>query len=652
MKKIFEGGGADHRPYRYRYTMLPRSSRAIYRVARQRQRLGVRSFAFGAVDDSHEPTKPYSALVADADLQVLLPPTTATTTTIDVKEEETAVVNSSEIVQEPISEEPKPWMTDPYSEETLESVFDQLAKSASETNIRRRCATSLNKVVQDFLSDKTSRAGDMRTFRSKLLGLYKLKPANKLRDNFVQYMLERKLPESKRRAFKSRDQLAIFLTLARRKSVEIRLGKDEAVNVLGGQKVGEVVPDALLLTDYLVEHCPGPSLNRLTTFLVKFTTDEEWKPQKLKLDKEIGIHYWLVASRLADFFSIPQHPELTVVKGDKIQKQKALWERERQKVVNAMMEIQNLLQKDEEDELLDVDTDSNREEQETSTDQTVDDFLEELEDEEEESPLSNTMTDEEALIESLPQIDRTSDPAPNMAPNARKARRSHYVFEAIPSLDDTNANHDVDPYMVFVDNLPIDVTEEKLRGWYGRCGPIKDIQIFNQRPDLDPGQLSKAKLIERRKRQIRALSKQSAKHWHRPCTPVYALINFDDDRGYRSAVYPALKLFGMICERHQVRSMQATDMVKLYIENLRDGTRCTHMQTILQKVLRDGLTVAKSGKNSNRLIKSCEIRFDTFEEAFVAYQAIKTVHPEGTTLNWFRTPNDAELWWKRELGFD
>ena len=68
----------------------------------------------------------------------------------------------------------------------------------------------------------------------------------------------------------------------------------------------------------------------------------------------------------------------------------------------------------------------------------------------------------------------TDNPDPN---GAHPSVLSNEGFPPNPSSD----------RLVIIDNLPIDVTESRLRQAYGRCGDIEAVAIFHARPDLDPG---------------------------------------------------------------------------------------------------------------------------------------------------------------------
>ena len=73
--------------------------------------------------------------------------------------------------------------------------------------------------------------------------------------------------------------------------------------------------------------------------------------------------------------------------------------------------------------------------------------------------------------------------------------------------------------LVFINNLPIDVSEEEIDEVYSRCGPLDSIRLFNLRPDLDPGPILTIECKERcRSKKLRNENGESPHH--RPRTPV------------------------------------------------------------------------------------------------------------------------------------
>ena len=154
-------------------------------------------------------------------------------------------------------------------------------------------------------------------------------------------------------------------------------------------------------------------------------------------------------------------------------------------------------------------------------------------------------------------------------PRGRPTIGRHCSFEALTLRDDLlpKLTEEYDPIIsrsVFVNNLPIDVTEEELALVFGKCGALEQIQIFNQRPDLDPGPLSKVELA------LRAKERRGRVRNNAPISPVHARLVFQDENGRNAATCPSLSIFGMILRKHPCRPL-LPNMTKLYISNIPDG---------------------------------------------------------------------------------
>jgi RNA recognition motif-containing protein len=115
-----------------------------------------------------------------------------------------------------------------------------------------------------------------------------------------------------------------------------------------------------------------------------------------------------------------------------------------------------------------------------------------------------------------------------------------------PSLD-AGESHEVKTEMkvlskdrvVFVNNLPISVSEEEIDKIYSRCGQLDSIQLFNLWPDLHPGPITNKQLRERRmNKSLR--NKNSFPHGesphHRPRT-IKKLLDYYHVIGRRSRTW-------------------------------------------------------------------------------------------------------------------
>ena len=225
--------------------------------------------------------------------------------------------------------------------------------------------------------------------------------------------------------------------------------------------------------------------------------------------------------------------------------------------------------------------------------------------------------------------------------------------------------------MIFVDNLPIDITEMELKDLYSRCGPIRFLSIFNQRLDLDPGPLTPSALQQRRRSARMSHVASPSYKWDRPKTPVYALISFATDQGFQAAIDSSLRLFGMVVRKHAMRSIRASDRTKLYIENLPGGLHTLDLEYQMARFLKeqDIYVCLDLGQNQRAEPTSCEIAFPSFETAFFCFDKVnesvkdivtsiekknedEEVALKEATVNWIRTPPDAVKYWTRQIGFE
>jgi hypothetical protein len=302
-------------------------------------------------------------------------------------------------------------------------------------------------------------------------------------------------------------------------------------------------------------------------------------------------------------------------------------------------------------------------------------LLKEKEKEEQEAEFDPPTSEEETILDSLQDVsvDKT-----NQAEIEQYAslRRNKLVFDAIlmgnwataqddnnkhfqgVSLEGTNMVESGLPStppsdrLVFIDNLPIDVTDHRLMDIYSRCGEIDALHVFHRRPDLDPGRLS-----EHSKKQIRKPS-AARRVWNRPKTPVHAMILFKEPEGYQKAIADPLRIFGMVLDKHLIRSHRSSDTTRLYLEDVSQEHDGTFIEYQLSQILHPDLYVcldvgrrekSRSGKTS------CEIKFPNFEVAYWSYLKLSTelelLKDDGCALHWMETPRDAMMYWTRKLNF-
>lgn len=205
---------------------------------------------------------------------------------------------------------------------------------------------------------------------------------------------------------------------------------------------------------------------------------------------------------------------------------------------------------------------------------------------------------------------------------------------------------------IFVDNLPIDITKEELEYLYSRCGPIKKLEIFNLRPDLDPGALSMKKVLHQRRKNRKTGGSKDAGETHINRSPVYALIEFEGDDGYRTATIQMLRIFGMVIRRQAAKSHPARSTNKIFIENIPQGLYSMDIEIKLSEVLHPDIYVSLSlGQHINSEPSNCILSFPTFEIAYYAYQKLQNVNfgSDECVMHWMKTPPNAMGYWTREI---
>jgi hypothetical protein len=219
--------------------------------------------------------------------------------------------------------------------------------------------------------------------------------------------------------------------------------------------------------------------------------------------------------------------------------------------------------------------------------------------------------------------------------------------------------------LVIVDNLPIDVSNDRLLDAYGRCGPIAALKIFHQRPELDPGR----KRTDGKKKIRRPASSVRRQRWERPRTPLYAMILYGDPIGAERALADPLRIFGMVVDRHLVRSHRPGTMTKLFLEGVPSAHHdAGSIEYELAQVLQPDLYLCldssvTGGRPRGRPPRSgtsdplnCVIQFPCFEAAYWAYWKLNLQFEllrgdDDCGLHWMETPNDAMLYWTRKLNF-
>ena len=243
-----------------------------------------------------------------------------------------------------------------------------------------------------------------------------------------------------------------------------------------------------------------------------------------------------------------------------------------------------------------------------------------------------------------------------------------------------NAEAELDERTLFINNLPIDTNEEEIDQIYSRCGPVESIQLFNLRPELDPGRLSNRQLQElRRKKKFRSKahfqSYNESQH-QRPRTPVYGILRFQSAEGYQVATSPELCIFGCVIRRHPVLSIKHSDLTTLHIEQIPTTLRTLDVEYKLAQLLHPhnvyitqdgmrGVGIDRSGLGSGingdhmdyAKPSSCQVNFEDFHTASQAYQLMRSADGAAfmsdaeCQVHWFRTPENSMEYWTRQLSF-
>ena len=240
----------------------------------------------------------------------------------------------------------------------------------------------------------------------------------------------------------------------------------------------------------------------------------------------------------------------------------------------------------------------------------------------------------------------------NVNDRLRSLKRSHAVFDALVLRDDLfkevrEKYRSYENRLVFIKNLPIDITEGELREVYSRCGSIETIEIFNLRPDLDPGKPSLKELLNRRQKNRRMLKREETS------TPVYAKILFRDEEGYRVATNDNLVIFGVVIRKHPCRTTVKHAMRSLFLENLAPGQFSMDIEYQVSKALHPDIYVCLNvGYHDFTGIATCEIKFPSYEVACYAYDRLQGMEDLGAQIQWLPTPFDALLHWTREISFE
>lgn len=255
--------------------------------------------------------------------------------------------------------------------------------------------------------------------------------------------------------------------------------------------------------------------------------------------------------------------------------------------------------------------------------------------------------------------------------------------EDLSSQSILEENDAKDDKIVFLNNLPIDTSEGEIDSIYSRCGQLESIQLFNLRPDLDPGPLTTVQMKEQiRMKKIMRKKNTYAAAQGRPRTPVYAILRFKTDAGYQMATSQELCIFGCVIRRHPVLSIKSHDVNTLHLEQIPPHLFSIDVENRLGELLyphkfslmldgTQGLGLDGCIKNSDANHQeysrpsSCQIRFADHRAAAQAYQWIREEGKKffknssngvdeingSFEVHWFQTPSNSMDYWTRDLSF-
>lgn len=302
-------------------------------------------------------------------------------------------------------------------------------------------------------------------------------------------------------------------------------------------------------------------------------------------------------------------------------------------------------------------------------------------------------------------------PPPQPPKAARRPQHMNYTkFDGI--LLSPSPSMDLGPHSpsrkICMDNLPIDVTESEIREAVSFFGPAADVTIYNQRPDLDPGEDNVPKLRPRKAGYwANTLDKEVRKE-----TPVYAFVEFEEDGGEssiyrlgpistyttrrRAVLIPVfisnavncsvaaleksytdnVRIFGVVIRQHcsSVSVVEELDTLYLEIPANEEGAeepsllprddsssspphRGVEHSLEIEMRLRDVMgtdifIVMGLGEHEWATPTTVEVKLPSHEVASWAKGRIEESEEcrgAGYKVNWFRTRPDAMKHWKREV---
>ena len=257
---------------------------------------------------------------------------------------------------------------------------------------------------------------------------------------------------------------------------------------------------------------------------------------------------------------------------------------------------------------------------------------------------------------------------------------NHTKFDGVLLSPDQEMDlgEDTTDCKICLDNLPIDVTEEEIRDAIGFCGEIKEVEIYNLRPELDPGSdLADTTRVKPKKKGYWSTAK--AVEIQRE-TPVYAFVTFKDKESMNLAYTDNLRIFGLVMRKQCSSIARVKELDTLYIDipgnaededadadegedqyesegeeepKMLNPEHSLEVEMRLRDVMGTSVFICMAlGEHEWGLPSTVEIRFPNHEIARWAKNKIENseeCQQAEYRVNWFRTRPDAMKHWRREV---
>jgi RNA recognition motif-containing protein len=563
----------------------------------------------------------------------------------------------------------------------IEEVLQKIMRCVEKSNTQSRKKGHLRETpLSSILLEMLHQTHPQKTFQIQILE--RILAAKRRTSKRAQDAIKKLLPTTQEkeqlkntliatREYVIENQIQWNSSMANKESTSEMFQQIKNTKMVHSEEHGKV---AMRLVKHLYKSLPLKNVRAFASMLKTYANDTSSSETKKKSSKKrlpsiylsdpiencVGeAHYHLISKQVKNFLFFNL---CTAIHDSKIKNSQSIWDKMKKKFVQSMMELQRELHDKDKD---DVARKTNHSGIHVNAESYIDaDAFPRTvgESESRKSPkLLKSMV--HLVFDALPLLKfRSMEPNSTLSqPVNGTYTNGLYLNGSLVNSDHGSVNGEKTLQsaalnkMVFIDNLPVDITEPELRALYLRLGTIKQVEIFNLRPDLNPGELTKAEEMKRWKRQIKSV-RSSTERWQRPKTPVYALIEFADGEGQRKALDDSLRVFGMVIRRHPARSIRTSDMMSLFIEGIPYGHPCVDLEHQLSQTLSPDFFVSlHAGQKNTAIAGSCEIKFPSFESAYQSYIKLKKLDivssERDCRINWVRTRSDAMDWFTKKLGF-